>query len=54
MKRGDAEAKECLVRAPSIKMSCTFERIYFSRSTDYEIYQERFFHPYIACLPTNE
>jgi len=29
------------IKSPSVKKSCSFERIYFSRGTDQEIYQER-------------
>jgi len=35
------EIKEVLVRAPQEKKSCSFERIYFSRGNDKDIYEER-------------
>jgi amidophosphoribosyltransferase len=38
-KNGDLREAEIL--SPGPKMSCSFERIYFSRGTDPEIYQER-------------
>ncbi len=38
-KNGLSEEKEC--KTPLPKRSCSFERIYFSRGTDAEIYQER-------------
>ncbi|WP_264566270.1 amidophosphoribosyltransferase [Flavobacterium sp. N3904] len=38
-KNGDVSMKEILT--PTIKKACSFERIYFSRGSDAEIYQER-------------
>ncbi len=38
-RNGEISEKECI--KPTIKKSCSFERIYFSRGTDKEIYQER-------------
>ncbi|MCO6174599.1 amidophosphoribosyltransferase [Flavobacterium sp. NRK F10] len=38
-KSGDVSIKE--IRTPLIKKACSFERIYFSRGSDAEIYQER-------------
>jgi len=38
-KAGDAEEK--LVRQSDVKASCSFERIYFSRGSDRDIYRER-------------
>lgn len=38
-KSGDTEIKQIL--EPQIKRACSFERIYFSRGSDAEIYQER-------------
>ncbi len=35
------EVKEVLCKEPLEKKSCSFERIYFSRGTDVDIYQER-------------
>jgi amidophosphoribosyltransferase len=37
----DGRVKHDLVRDPGVKRSCSFERIYFSRGTDKEIYSER-------------
>ena len=37
----DGSTSEKLVRAPEIDAKCSFERIYFSRGTDKDIYQER-------------
>lgn len=37
----DGRVKHDLVREPGEKKSCSFERIYFSRGTDKEIYAER-------------
>ncbi len=37
----DGRVKLDLVRDPEEKKSCSFERIYFSRGTDLEIYEER-------------
>lgn len=37
----DGRVKQDLVREPGEKKSCSFERIYFSRGTDKEIYSER-------------
>jgi amidophosphoribosyltransferase len=38
-KNGDISMKEILT--PTVKKACSFERIYFSRGSDAEIYQER-------------
>jgi amidophosphoribosyltransferase len=35
------EVKSQMIRIPDVKSSCSFERIYFSRGTDFEIYDER-------------
>ncbi|MBN2777541.1 MAG: amidophosphoribosyltransferase [Bacteroidales bacterium] len=35
------EVKNQMIRIPDKKSSCSFERIYFSRGTDFEIYDER-------------
>ena len=37
----DGSVKEELVRVPQKRSSCSFERIYFSRGSDRDIYQER-------------
>lgn len=37
----DGRVKHDLVREPGEKRACSFERIYFSRGTDKEIYEER-------------
>ena len=37
----DGRVKHDLIREPQEKKSCSFERIYFSRGTDKEIYSER-------------
>jgi len=37
----NGEAKEHLCRKPGVKKSCSFERIYFSRGSDINIYEER-------------
>lgn len=37
----DGRVKHDLIREPGEKKSCSFERIYFSRGTDKEIYEER-------------
>lgn len=37
----DGSVKEELVRVPQKRSSCSFERIYFSRGSDREIYRER-------------
>jgi amidophosphoribosyltransferase len=37
----DGTASEVSVREPMAKAACSFERIYFSRGTDADIYQER-------------
>jgi amidophosphoribosyltransferase len=37
----DGRVKHDLIREPQEKKSCSFERIYFSRGTDKEIYNER-------------
>jgi amidophosphoribosyltransferase len=39
--RRDGRVSEELCKEPSERRSCSFERIYFSRGTDVEIYQER-------------
>jgi amidophosphoribosyltransferase len=39
--RKNGEVKEVAVAKPLAKKSCSFERIYFSRGTDRDIYQER-------------
>jgi len=39
--RKNGEIKEALVRKPLEKTPCSFERIYFSRGSDADIYQER-------------
>lgn len=39
--RKNGEIKESLVRKPLEKTPCSFERIYFSRGSDADIYQER-------------
>ena len=39
--RKDGSTKEYLCKQPLEKKSCSFERIYFSRGSDYEIYRER-------------
>ncbi len=37
----DGDVKELPIGEPGTKQSCSFERIYFSRGTDKDIYQER-------------
>lgn len=37
----DGQVTEEQINVPTIKKSCSFERIYFSRSNDHEIYRER-------------
>lgn len=37
----DGSVKEELILEPKERTSCSFERIYFSRGTDFEIYEER-------------
>jgi amidophosphoribosyltransferase len=37
----DGSVEETLIRQPAERRSCSFERIYFSRGTDREIYNER-------------
>ncbi len=37
----NGESYECLCKKPIGKKSCSFERIYFSRGTDQDIYRER-------------
>ena len=37
----DGEVREVNITEPTEKMSCSFERIYFSRGTDEDIYKER-------------
>jgi len=39
--RRDGQVGECVCREPARKTSCSFERIYFSRGTDEDIYRER-------------
>lgn len=39
--RKTGQVEEALVNPPKPKRSCSFERIYFSRGTDHEIYKER-------------
>lgn len=39
--RKNGEVKEAMVRKPLAKTPCSFERIYFSRGSDADIYQER-------------
>lgn len=39
--RKDGSYSEALVREPEEKRSCSFERIYFSRGSDRDVYQER-------------
>ena len=39
--RKNAEVKEVEIRKPETYKACSFERIYFSRGSDKEIYQER-------------
>ncbi len=39
--RKDGSYKEELVHAPGEKLSCSFERIYFSRGSDQDVYRER-------------
>lgn len=39
--RKDGSCGEFLIREPKEKKSCSFERIYFSRGSDVEIYRER-------------
>ncbi len=41
MIKRDGRVEERLCREPQQKKACSFERIYFSRGTDAEIYQER-------------
>jgi amidophosphoribosyltransferase len=37
----NGETKECLINTPKEALKCSFERIYFSRGSDFEIYNER-------------
>jgi len=37
----NGEVKKHMIRVPEVQASCSFERIYFSRGTDHEIYKER-------------
>jgi len=37
----DGSVEEVMIKEPSVRRSCSFERIYFSRGTDKEIYNER-------------
>jgi len=39
--RRDGSTEEAEIRPPAERRSCSFERIYFSRGTDKEIYEER-------------
>jgi len=39
--RKDGSVSEDMIRTPGVRRACSFERIYFSRGTDREIYQER-------------
>lgn len=39
--RKNGETKECLINTPKETLKCSFERIYFSRGSDFEIYNER-------------
>ncbi len=39
--RKDGRVGEFMVREPEVRKSCSFERIYFSRGSDAEIYKER-------------
>jgi amidophosphoribosyltransferase len=39
--RKNGETKECLINTPKEALKCSFERIYFSRGSDFEIYNER-------------
>ncbi len=39
--RRDGSIEEVLIKQPGIRRSCSFERIYFSRGTDKDIYNER-------------
>jgi amidophosphoribosyltransferase len=39
--RKNGEVSEKLINTPGKKLSCSFERIYFSRGSDADIYQER-------------
>ena len=39
--RRDGQIGECVCREPVERKACSFERIYFSRGTDKDIYQER-------------
>lgn len=39
--RKNGDIKEQLIRKPAQKTACSFERIYFSRGNDYDIYRER-------------
>jgi amidophosphoribosyltransferase len=39
--RKNGDIKELQVRKPANKTACSFERIYFSRGNDYDIYRER-------------
>ncbi len=39
--RKDGSVSEDMIRTPGLRRACSFERIYFSRGTDREIYQER-------------
>lgn len=39
--KANGEIQKQMIRLPEKKSPCSFERIYFSRGTDYEIYDER-------------
>ncbi len=39
--RKNGETNECLINTPKETLKCSFERIYFSRGSDFEIYNER-------------
>lgn len=39
--RKNGTVSELMIREPQEKTSCSFERIYFSRGSDYDIYKER-------------
>jgi amidophosphoribosyltransferase len=39
--RNNGQFEETIIRRPDARKSCSFERIYFSRGSDAEIYQER-------------
>lgn len=39
--RKNGAVNEAMINTPSTELKCSFERIYFSRGSDYEIYNER-------------